>query len=397
MTASFPLGRVAGIEIRANWSWLLIVTLLLWSLTDGVFPATNPGLSDTTYFVMALAATLLFFLSLTLHELGHAIQATREGMEIQGITLWVFGGVAQLRSSFPSAMAELRVAVAGPAVSLALGVVFLAAALLLPLPDAVDGVSFWVGQINLSLLLFNLLPALPLDGGRVLRALLWRRRDDFTSATRTAGLLGHVFGHMMIAGGLALALLAGDLGGLWLVFLGWFLLGAAEAEIQGASARDALAGLHVADLMVPDPVVVGPSLNVQDFIEGVFMPTRHTAYPVVDASGRPLGLVGFRPALEVPREQWATTSVLAVMVPAEEACVDPLTPIADVMPRLAEEGLRRLLVCRDGRLAGLLSFTDVSRALEARSRAGQPARMAPAPGADGLRPGMRPAGAGLSR
>jgi Zn-dependent protease/CBS domain-containing protein len=395
MTASFPLGRVAGIEIRAHWSWLLIVTLLLWSLTDGVFPATNPGLSDATYLAMALAATLLFFLSLTLHELGHAIQARREGMAINGITLWVFGGVAQMRSSFPSAMAELRVAVAGPAVSLALGLVFLAAALLLPLPDAVDGVSFWVGQINLSLLLFNLLPALPLDGGRVLRALLWRRRGDFTSATRTAGSLGRVFGQLMVVGGLALALLAGDLSGLWLVFLGWFLLGAAEAEVQGASARDALAGLHVADLMVPDPVVVAPSLNVQDFIDGVFLPTRHTAYPVVDATGRPLGLVGFRSALDVPREQWSTTSVRAVMVPAAEACVDPETPLADVMPRLAEEGLRRLLVCRDGRLVGLLSFTDVSRALEARARAG--ARMPRAPTADGLRPGMRPAGAGLSR
>lgn len=124
MTASLPLGRVAGIEIRAHWSWLLIVTLLVWSLTDGVFPATNPGLSDATYLAMALAATLLFFLSLTLHELGHAIQATREGMEIRGITLWVFGGVAQLRNAFPSAMAELRVAVAGPAVSLALGLVW---------------------------------------------------------------------------------------------------------------------------------------------------------------------------------------------------------------------------------------------------------------------------------
>jgi Zn-dependent protease len=194
MTSSIRLGRIAGIEIGANWSWLLIVALIVWSLADGVFPSVNPGYSDGTYLAMAIVAALLFFVSLLLHELGHAIQAQRDGIEIDGITLWVFGGVARLRGQMPSAGAELRVALAGPAVSLALGAFFLLVALALPLPGTVDGVLFWLGQINLYLLVFNILPALPLDGGRVLHAVLWARRGDFASATRTAAASGAASG-----------------------------------------------------------------------------------------------------------------------------------------------------------------------------------------------------------
>src|ERR1700754_58424 len=156
MTSTFRLGRIAGIEIGVNWSWLLVVALVVWSLAAGVFPATNPGLTDGAYLAMAIVASILFFASILLHELGHALEARRCGIAIGGITLWVFGGVASLRGEPPSAGAELRMAIAGPAVSLAIGVVCLVAALALPLPEAVDGVTFWLGQINLYLLVFNL-------------------------------------------------------------------------------------------------------------------------------------------------------------------------------------------------------------------------------------------------
>ena len=185
--ASFVLGRVAGVEIGVNWSWIVVVGLVGWSLGAVVFPDEVPGLSDGTYLAMALIATVLFFASLLLHELGHAVVARREGMEIEGITLWLFGGVARFKGMFPSGGAELRIALAGPAVSLFLGLLFLGAAAVLPMPDAVDGVVAWLGRINLILLAFNMLPALPLDGGRVLRALLWLRSGDFMRATSTAG------------------------------------------------------------------------------------------------------------------------------------------------------------------------------------------------------------------
>jgi Zn-dependent protease len=365
MQSSFRLGRVAGIEIDAHWSWLLVVALILWSLASGVFPETNPGLSDGTYIAMAVVATVLFFASLTLHELGHAIQGRRDGIPIEGITLWVFGGVARLRGQMPSAAAELRVALAGPAVSLLIGVVFLLAGILVPLPAEIDGVVFWVGQINLYLLVFNMLPALPLDGGRVLRALLWARRRDFVSATRTAGALGRGFGQLLIGIGVVLIIFVADFGGVWLAFLGFFLLAAAEAELETASAREALEGVTVADLMIPDPVAVDADSTLEQFMDRVFLPTRHTAYPVLSGS-RAAGIVSFRHALERPQTEWRTTTVREVMIDAAEASVAPDAPLGEVLPDLAQGDLRRLLVCRRGRLMGLLSWTDVSRFLEVR-------------------------------
>jgi Zn-dependent protease len=373
MSSTFRLGRIAGIEIGAHWSLLLVVALVVWSLADGVFPDTNPGLGDGTYFVMAIVAAVLFFASILLHELGHAIQAQREGIAIDGITLWVFGGVASLRGQIPSAGAELRVAVVGPAVSLIIGAVCVLASLALPLPDAVDGVLFWLGQVNLYLLVFNLVPAFPLDGGRVLRALLWARRRDFASATHTAGALGRGFGQVMIAGGLLLVVFVGAFSGVWLAFLGWFLLAAAEAELETAAARDVLGDLTAADAMVHRPVTVDARTTVQDFMDDVFFQKRHTAFPVVD-DGRVAGIVSFRQALAVPRELWWTTPVREIMLPADEACVDPAAPLSDAVTRLTTSPLRRLLVCRGGQLAGLLSITDVARLVEARGRRAWPAR-----------------------
>ena len=373
MTSTFRLGRVAGFEIGAHWSLLLVVALIVWSLADGVFPATNPGLADGTYLAMAIIASALFFASIVLHELGHAVQARRDGVLIDGITLWVFGGVARLRGEPPTAGAELRMAIAGPAVSLAIGAVCLLASLALPLPDAVDGVLFWLGQINLSLLVFNLIPALPLDGGRVLRATLWGRRGDFGSATRTAGRLGRGFGQAMIAIGLLLVIFVGAFSGVWLAFLGWFLLAAAEAELETAATRVALAGLTARDAMVRDPVTVDADASVQQLMDEVFLPTRHTAFPVLDDGGRVAGIVSFRQALELPTTAWPTVPVRAIMLPASETCVDADAPLAEILPRLATSDLRRLLVCRDGRLDGLISFTDVAHLMEVRERSAWPA------------------------
>ena len=382
MVSALPLGRVAGVEIRAHWSLLVVAALLVWSLTDGVFPETNPGLSDGTYLVMALIAALLFLASILLHELGHAVQAGREGVAVAGITLWVFGGVAELRGEMPSPGAELRIAAAGPAVSLLLGVLCTGAAVALPLPAGVDGVLFWLGYINLSLLIFNLIPALPLDGGRILRAALWARRRDLLSATRTAAALGRGFGQLMIAGGLVLAIVAGDLGGLWWVFLGWFVLAAAESELASISTRAALADLTVADLMVRDPVSVRARSSVQTFMDEVFLPTRHTAFPVLDGS-EAIGIVSFRRALELPPERWPVTSVRAIMTPVHEASIEASEPITEALPRLTSGDLRRLLVVDDGRLAGLLSPTDALRVVEVRTHAAaaaeRPRSAAPAP------------------
>ena len=367
MTSSFKLGRLAGVEIGIHWSWLLIFVLIVWSLADTVFPDANPGLADRTYIVMAVVAVPLFFASLLLHELGHATRAAREGMEIAGITLWLFGGVAQFRGRFPSAGAEFRIAIAGPVVSLAIGVAALAFALLIPLPASVDGVVFWLGYINLVLLAFNMLPALPLDGGRVLRSALWARKHDFLAATRTAAAIGQGFGRFLIALGLLTVLFGGAIGGIWLVFIGWFLLAAAEAERVSAETHEALSGLSVRDVMVTHPVTVDPDAHLDDFMEGCFFRSRHVAYPVL-AGDRPLGLITFRSVLGVPRESWGERRVRDLMVPLERVpTLGPEVPLELAIESLAHSDSNRTLVIAEGRLAGLLSITDATRVIEASS------------------------------
>jgi Zn-dependent protease len=382
VATTFRLGRIAGIEIGVNWSWLLVVALVVWSLADGVFPETNPGLSDGTYIAMAAVAALLFFASLLLHELGHAIVARREGVEIDGITLWVFGGVSRFKGAFPSARAELRIASTGPLISLVIGGVCLAFALLVPLPPEVDGVSFWLGYINLFLAAFNLLPALPLDGGRILRGALWARSNDFVGATRSAAALGRLFGQLMIAGGVALVIFVGAFSGVWLAFIGWFLLMAAEAEAGLAEAQSALAGMKVADVMVREPVVADPDLTLDRFIDEVFYRHRHTAYPVVAQDGTVLGIVPFRRVADTDRSEWPLRRVRDSMVPLDRALVVHADmDLAEAFAELGQNELRRALVVDDGRLSGLLSITDVSRVLSVRS--GPSGARAPVPAAQG--------------
>jgi len=231
------LGRVAGVPIGLNWSWTLVFGLLVWSLAHDVFPATNPGLQSGTYGAMAIVAVTLFFGSLLLHELGHALAAKHAGIEVEGITLWLLGGVARIRGSLPGPRAELRLAGAGPLVTAGVAVVCGAIALATHPGAAVDGVATWLAYVNLVLLGFNLLPALPLDGGRLLRAALWRARGDFRWATVVAAAIGRVLGIGLIAAGfLALGLL-GLVTGAWLVVIGWFVFQFAGAEAESAGAR----------------------------------------------------------------------------------------------------------------------------------------------------------------
>jgi Zn-dependent protease/CBS domain-containing protein len=367
VTSSFELGRIAGIRIGVNWSWLVVFALIVWSLASAVFPDQNEGLSDATYVVMAIVAALLFFASILLHELGHAVQARREGMEIEGITLWLFGGVAQFRGMFPSAGAEFRIAVAGPLVSLLLGVFFVAVAAATKTAEAVDGVAAWLGYINLMLLVFNLLPALPLDGGRVLRSALWGARDDFAWATRVAGNIGRGFGFLFIAGGIALFVFANSFSGAWLAFIGWFLLGAASAELRYLAVRDALAGLRVRDLMVRDPATVSQSLSLGQFMDEVVWPNRYTTYPVTD-NGRAVGLLPFKCVAEVPRSEWDDRTVRDCMLPRDRVPVlEENDELVDVVNELGEAPGRGLVL--DGeRLVGLLSISDLARALETNGR-----------------------------
>jgi Zn-dependent protease/CBS domain-containing protein len=365
VNGNIRLGRFGGVEVRINWSWLVIFALIVWSLADGIFPSQNPGLSGGVHLAMAIVAALLFFVSLLLHELGHSWVARREGMEIDGITLWLFGGVSEFKTRFPSAGAEFRIAIAGPLVSLLLGVVFVLIALA-GLPSAVDGVAAWLGYINLTLLVFNLIPALPLDGGRVLRAALWRIKGDLGWATRIATEIGRGFGYLFIALGIALFIFQGSFSGAWLAFIGWFLLQAATAEARYIATEAALAGLRVRDLMVRNPMTVDGDLTVGQFMDEVAQSPHFTTYPVIDGE-RPIGLLPFRSVVAVPRSEWDSRRVRDAMIPLDR--VPMLTEdetAVEALAALSSSTSNRGLVVENGHLAGLLSITDLTRALEVR-------------------------------
>jgi Zn-dependent protease len=367
MNGNLALGNVGGVPIRIHWSWLVVFALIAWSLAAAVFPSQNPGLSDGAYLAMAVVAALLFFASVLLHELGHAWQARREGIEIDGITLWLFGGVAQFKGAFQSAGAEFRIAIAGPFVTLVLGAGFVLSAVA-GLPSAVDGVAAWLGYINLSLLVFNLIPAFPLDGGRVLRAALWRARGELGWATRVAADTGRAFGYLFIALGVLMFIVQGSFSGAWLAFVGWFLLQAATAEARYVATEQALAGLQVRDLMVRKPVVVDPDITIGRFMDEIASSRRFTTYPVIDRSGRPIGLLAFSSVVAVPRSEWDTRRARESMIPLDQVPVlSESTQAVDALADLSSRpGANRGLVVDNGHLDGLLSITDLARALEAR-------------------------------
>jgi Zn-dependent protease len=363
MDGNFSIGRFGGVEVRLHWSLLAVFALIVWSLADGVFPSENPGLSDGTYLAMAIVAAFLFLASILLHELGHSWVARREGIEVDSITLWLFGGVAQFKDRFTSAGAEFRVALSGPLVSIGLGVVFVLIAIA-SLPSAVDGVAAWLGYINLVLAAFNLLPASPLDGGRVLHAALWRAKADYAWATRVASEIGQGFGYLFIALGLVMFVFQGSFSGAWLAFIGWYLLQGARAEARYVATEQALGGVRVRDLMVRQPVTVDADSTIGRFMDEVAWSQRFTTYPVLER-GRPVGLLAFASVAAVPRSEWDTHRVRDTMIPLDQ--VPLLTEdetAVDALADLSAPRANRGLVVDNGHLAGLLSITDLARALE---------------------------------
>ncbi|MEX0875118.1 MAG: site-2 protease family protein [Actinomycetota bacterium] len=366
MESSFTLFRVRGIAVGANWTWLIIVAIFTWSFATEIFPRTYHDLDSSTYWAMAVVAIVLFFGSLLLHELGHAFRAQREGMEIDGITLWVFGGVARFKGNFPSAGAEFRIAIAGPAVTAALVASFFAATRAFdvagaPLPAV--GVVDYLARVNLLLLGFNMIPALPLDGGRVLRSYLWYRRGSYTAATVSAARLARLFAGALIAIGVLQFVTGANVGGIWFIFIGWFLLQAAQAEVAFAQFRQSVGDRRVRDLMTPDPDVVDPRMTVASFIEDVAHQRGHSTYPVIDL-GRLVGLMSLRLAGRVGVEERSRTLVRDVMLPASDVpVIPPDTGMTEAAIAL-QQGPGRAAVVDGGRLVGILSTSDIARAIE---------------------------------
>ncbi|MBW3578227.1 MAG: site-2 protease family protein [Actinobacteria bacterium] len=367
MEESLRLGRIAGVAVGINWSVLAIFALIWFVLSAGRFPAAYPEQSTVTYVVAGGVAAVLFFLSLLAHEVAHAIVAQRNGLEVEGITLWLFGGVARLGGEAADPGAELRIAGVGPLVSIIVAVVFFVVFVLVGMGEAgiVGGVFSWLSAINVALAIFNLVPAAPLDGGRILRAFLWRRRRDRLSATITAARAGKAFGWALIALGLAEFAFGLGIGGLWLMLIGWFLITAAGSEEQHARLRGALGGLTVRDAMTADPVVVPRSLNVQRFLDDYVFAHRHSTFPMVDEEGRPAGIVTLRRVKRVPAEERGRTSIRTVACdPGDVPTADPDETLTSVLPRMRGCADGRVIVVDGGEIIGIISPADVTRLLE---------------------------------
>lgn len=366
MGSSFRIMKVRGISIGAHWSWLLVFGLVSWSLSAELFPRTYPELPERSYLAMGIAAATIFFLSIVLHELGHAFQALKEGMKVGDITLWLFGGVARFEGMFPSAGAEFRVAIAGPVVSLVLAIGFAMLGWLgsaLELPAQFRGVAQYLARINGAVLAFNLVPALPLDGGRVLRSWLWQRQRSFTAATMSAARAGKFFAYLLMTVGIMGFFTRAVTGGFWLIFLGFFILQAAEAEVQYALLTRAFRPHRVRDLMTAGPVVVPPDLTISEFLDLVGS-RGHSTYPVVDEQGGLLGLISVRLVTMRPFTDRNEVKVRDVMMPREQVpTLDPATPMMEALSAL-RAGANRAVVIDQGRVAGILSVSDVARSLE---------------------------------
>jgi Zn-dependent protease/CBS domain-containing protein len=374
MGDGIPLGRIAGIRVAASWTLLIVVALLVLGLAGGVFPREYPGLAAGWYLAAAAVGAALFLVSLLAHELAHALVARRAGVAVESITFWLFGGVARLSGDAANPVAALWIALVGPLTSLALAGVFAAAASGLRgagAPRAVAGVPGWLAWTNLGLALFNLLPGAPLDGGRVLRALLWIRSGDRDRSAQIAARAGRVLGIALV--GLGIFQIFSGLGasGLWIAFIGWFLGGAARAEEELATARGTLAGIRVRDAMTPSPVAVPASATVAQVLAEMTTRLRFTSLPVLDDRGALVGLVTLRRLREAPPERRAATRVGEVACPREDlVTASPDEPLADLLGRVSAGEDRRALVLEGGQLVGIVSPADITRALAAADRRG---------------------------
>jgi Zn-dependent protease/CBS domain-containing protein len=363
----FRLGSIFGIDIRIDYSWFVIFFLFLWTLTVGVFPAWYPGLEQLTYIGMGLTGTLLLFASLLAHELSHSLVARSKGIQVEGITLFIFGGMAHTRMEFESPGDEFLIAGVGPISSFAIAGLFWVVAWIggqLGWPVAVTGVAAYLALINLILAIFNLFPGFPLDGGRLFRAAIWKRTGDLRKATRIASNGGKIFGYMLMALGILNLFGGNPIGGLWMLFIGWFVRTAAEASYMQYLLHSSLRGVRIADAMTPDPATVPPGLSLRSFIEDYVLDGRHHSYPVVEGN-RPLGLITLEGVRGVPRDEWTQRTVRDAMLPIEDGVVArPDESMSDVLEKLGKSKARRVLVTRGSELVGIITQTDVARWLD---------------------------------
>jgi len=354
---SIPIFRPFGFAVRLDPSWFIVGTLVTWSLAVGIFPSRIPGLHPAAYWAMGVAGAVGLLCSILIHELCHALAGRRFGIHLRGIRLFIFGGVAEMLHEAPHPRAEFIVALVGPLSSFAIsGVTFGIATLLHPvLPRWAERILMYLAGINLVLALFNLIPAFPLDGGRLLRAVLWHRQKSIRKATRITSLIGQGFGLVLVGIGIISVVRGSWLSGAWWAMIGLFLRGAAQQSYRQVMVRRALVGQRVDELMARDPVVVHPDMPLRELIEGALYRTQYELFAVVEGE-KLVGVVTRERVKLVPREKWDWTRVKDVIEPLTES--NTISPDADVMSALLHMQAHHttsLIVAEGDRLAGVLT------------------------------------------
>ncbi|MDP2689849.1 MAG: site-2 protease family protein, partial [Deltaproteobacteria bacterium] len=363
------LFRVFGIQISIDYSWFIVFILFAWSLSYGYFPFKYPGLGTGTYIVMGVVSALLLFACVLVHELSHSVTANRLGLDIHEITLFIFGGVAQLTKEPEDAKAELKIAIAGPIASAVLAAVFgVLAAFIRGTPyTTLYAILAYLSFINIVLLVFNMIPGFPLDGGRVLRALWWVKTGDLNRSTKVASSIGKGFALFLIILGFFQILMGNFIGGIWAVLIGFFVQQAAESGYQQVVIKKALEGLKVRDVMSTGVVSVSGASTLAEVVDKYFFKHHFVSYPVT-SNGRVEGLLSLNSVRAVERERWETTLVRDVMQSlGPEDTLSPGDDASEALNKMITGGAGRFPVLDDGRLVGIVSRRDIMKMLEFKS------------------------------
>ena len=353
------IGSIAGIPINLDYSWFLIFFLLTWSLGASYFPNQFPGWEPWEYWLIGATATILLFVSVLLHELGHAKAAKYYHIPVKEITLFIFGGVAQIQEEPRSAWSEFWIAIAGPIVSLGLGALFYGLALTLGGISQLNAIFDYLGYVNIALFAFNLIPGFPLDGGRVLRAILWGASKDIHRATTTAANVGRFIAYGFIAIGLLMMMGRNFFDGMWLAFIGWFLESAAVAQVQQQKLRDILSRYWVKQAMNTHFTLLPAHTTLDVLINQHLLGSGKRAY-VVQRQGAPVGILTIHQLQQAPKSAWTTTTAEDIMIPLDKART--ISPDADLWTALSamdREGVNQLLVVDQGKVIGMISREDL--------------------------------------
>ncbi len=362
---SWQIGKIMGIPVRLHFSWFVIFGLITWSLATQYFPQVAPELPQATNWLRGALAAFLLFLSVTIHELSHSFVAKKYKIPIISITLFIFGGVAQMKKEPSSPKAELNMALAGPFSSYGLALFFFILYKLVADYPGLRAIASYLSQINVILATFNLIPGFPMDGGRVLRALLWRKSGDYLSATRRASKIGQSIALFFIFFGL-ISLFTGYLGSVWFLLIGWFLYTAAQSSYQRATVKGILTGVKVRDVMAEKVITVNSDTPLSELVDNYFLRYGYGGFPVMDGE-KLVGIISLKEIRGVPKDRWATTSARDVMQIFNDSLVaSDDDDMSVTFEKMTQEDKGRLLVINNGRLVGLITRSGIAKYLQIR-------------------------------